>query len=412
MLVRRLTAPWLGWALGLLSVVAALVSMVFAGLNGPVLVRVVTHDEAAGIIVAIAAGMLGGLIVARDSGNPVGWIFLTVGASSGLANVAGEYATYSLVTRPGSLPGGTFASWLQAWIWLPGYGAVALLFLLFPDGQLPTRRWRPVAWATSASLTLAAVATAAATWPYRGPALLGTAPAGLPKSQLGLAGSVIRLAPVPLLACTIPCVAALVVRLRRARGVERQQLKWFAYAATLTLVIEIAATLLPRQRSPLEIVAALCLLAGPAIGIFKHHLFDIDQLINRTVVYTLLSATLAAGYAGSVLLLQAVSPLGGSTLAVAGSTLAMAGLFRPARRRIQAAVDGRFNRRRYDATQTIAAFSGRLRDQVDLDTLTREFLEVVQTTMEPTTVSLWLRSTGRASRPHEPGQEGPNGRPP
>jgi hypothetical protein len=207
-------------------------------------------------------------------------------------------------------------------------------------------------------------------------------------------------------------VASLVVRFFRARGLERQQLKWFVYATAVGFAVLFLPGLLPSSLAPQLLsgeagnfawaLAPASLAAAAALAVVRYRLYDIDRIINRTLVYGLLTAVLGLGYAGAVLALGQL--FGGVTgdppsWAVAGATLAVAALFQPARRRIQAAVDRRFNRRRYDAARTIEAFSARLRDEVDLDTLSAELLAVVDQTMEPTRVSLWLRPPVHRARP-------------
>jgi hypothetical protein len=267
----------------------------------------------------------------------------------------------------------------------------SLLVLLFPDGRLPSPRWRPLAWAAMACFALAAVC--AMLYPAL-PALPGSRnPTGL----YGSAGQLVRTAfPVlSMLLVALPIVAlgSLLVRFRRSRGVARQQLKWLAYGAAPLVLVGILP--LPSQLRRWEEAAgnvlAWALPAAIAIAVLRYRLYDIDRLINRTLVYGTLTVVLGAGYAGGVLLLGQLLGQGRSNLAVAGATLVVAALFQPARRRIQAVVDRRFNRRRYDAVKTIEAFSARLREEIDLDTLSAELLAVVDQTMEPTRASLWLR---------------------
>jgi hypothetical protein len=197
-----------------------------------------------------------------------------------------------------------------------------------------------------------------------------------------------------LLACAAACAAALLLRLRRARGVERQQLKWFAYAAVLSTVAVMLPASVPVTVALLELLVLLCLPGAIAVAILRYRLYDIDRILNRTLVFGLLTAVLGLGYIGVVLVLGQL--FGGMarhppSWAVAGATLAAAVLFRSARHRVQDAVDRRFNRRRFDDVKTLEAFSARLRGLVDLDTLTSDLLAVVNQTMEPTTASLWLR---------------------
>jgi hypothetical protein len=205
---------------------------------------------------------------------------------------------------------------------------------------------------------------------------------------------------------------SLLVRFARARGLERQQLKWFVYAAAVGLAMLVLLGELGVAGSLVWTLAPASLAAAVALAVLRYRLYDIDRLLNRTLVYGLLSVLLGLGYAGTVVVLGQLFGRDRSNLAVASATLAAAALFQPARRRIQTVVDRRFNRRRYDTARTIAAFSTRLRDEVDLDTLSADLLAVVDQTMEPTTASLWLRpSTGRhpqpADRPRNPAAAGP-----
>jgi hypothetical protein len=235
---------------------------------------------------------------------------------------------------------------------------------------------------------------AARAWPLRGPSLL------TPLSLLAFAGRPGMIAGLVLLASAAAAAASLLVRLRRAGGVERQQLKWFAYAAVVSTLAVMLPASVPVLVALPGLLALLCLPGAIAVAILRYRLYDIDRILNRTLVFGLLTAVLGLGYVGLVLVLGQL--FGGMakyppSWAVAGATLAVAALFRPARHRIQDAVDRRFNRRRFDAVKTIEAFSARLRDEVDLDTLTSDLLTVVNQTMEPTTASLWLRPPGDRS---------------
>jgi hypothetical protein len=284
---------------------------------------------------------------------------------------------------------------------------LTFLLLLFPNGHLASRRWRVVAWAAAVDLALVWVVAAFKPGPLEG--LIGVSnPLGIQsvEAAFNLLGAVV--APV-LGVLTILSAASIVVRFRRTRGVERQQLKWFTYAAVLSVLawLFFALTGLQEQLpSALEYMVGAIFLAGVpvAIGIalLRYHLYDIDRLIRRTLVYGVLSALLGAVYAGTVLLLgQLFGGIGAEppSWVVAGATLAVAALFGPARHRVQQVVDRRFNRRRYDAAKTIAGFSARLHDQVDLDTLTAELLAVVDQTVEPTKATLWLRPGGSRAAP-------------
>jgi len=357
---------------------------------------------------------VGAIIVSRRPRNVLGWILCAVGFASAVAGFGQDYASYALLDRQEWLPGGLVMGWLGSWPWYIAFGLiVTFLLLLFPDGRLPSRRWRPVAWAAAVNMAVITVWAAFAPRPFEGPPGMPQNPwaieraAGLFRLLEGLTGGT-------LLALTALSLASLVLRFRRSRGVQRQQLKWFTYAALLAIgswaFLDFTG-LRERLAGPvLLIFAVLSLWLIPAaigIAILRYRLYDIDRIISRTLVYGLLTALLGGIYGGTVLLLgQLFGGIGAEppSWAVAGATLAVAGLFQPARRRIQQAVDRRFNRRRYDAARTIEAFSTRLHAEIDLDSLTAELLAVVNQTMEPTSASLWLRpSPGRAVEPwHHP----------
>jgi hypothetical protein len=373
----------------------------------------------AGIWAVLGAfATVGAVVVARQPHNAVGWLCLAVGLLGSWNATAANYAEVALVVRPGSLPGGLAMGWQArplGYIWGLTF---TFLPLLFPTGRLPTRRWRPFAWVTAMILISSAMVYALIPGPLReGP--------GWPRNPLGIERAAAALQRIEQLlvlctvAVTVLCAASVLVRFRRARGVERQQLKWFTYAIALFALLFIAYTLstlvwgewVPATASDVVFAIGYGLIPiGAGIAILRYRLYDIDRIINRTLVYGLLTAILGCIYAGAILLLGQL--FGGVTddppsWVIAGATLAVAALFQPARRRVQQAVDRRFNRARYDAARTIEAFSVRLRDQVDLGTLTTELLAVVDHTVEPTTSSLWLRPqatpNSHASRATIPG---------
>ena len=353
---------------------------------------------------SLAFGTVGALVATRVPANPIGPVFCFMGVLLGLGDLAYQYADYALFVSP-SLPAGEVAAWLQNLGLPPGFGLLAVALLLFPDGRLPSRRWRPALWLALTGVALIVLGYAFRPGPLDPPFDTVSNPLGiaglydLTDAATGfgwmLTGLSVALA-----------AAALVVRLRRSHGYERQQLKWIAYAAALTGVAVVAdvvsffASLEGDTISQLRIVllgigfSAFPVAAGMAI--LRYRLYDIDVVINRTLVYGALTGTLALTYLGSVLLLQLV--LSGVTqesgFAVAASTLAVAALFRPARRWIQELVDRRFFRRRYDAASTLDRFGMQIRDEVDLGALGAALRSVVADTMQPAHVSLWLRSPG------------------
>jgi hypothetical protein len=357
-------------------------------------------EQALAVLEFLGAPILGGLIASRRPANAYGWLWCAIGLGVALDALARGYATYGLLGRPRGLPAATTAAWATNVTWILGLGLVPLVLLLFPDGRLPTRRWRPLAWLTLALAVALPLETAVYPGELQFFPFLDN-PVGVTGGVLGwLVHAFGQVAFFPLFLATLPAAAvALALRFRRARGQERQQLKWFAYAGLILVAVPIADTISPFGFSSnrlIELLTTWPLYAAIGIAILRHRLYDIDRLLNRTLVYGLLTAILGLGYSSAVLIFGQL--LGrDSPLVVAGATLAVAAAFQPARRRIQAVVDRRFNRRRYDATQTIQAFSARLRQQVDLDTLSAELLGVVEQTMQPTSVSLWLRPSVGAS---------------
>jgi hypothetical protein len=354
-------------------------------------------EQTLAVLEFLGAPILGGLIASRRPANPYGWLWCAIGLGVGLDALARGYATYGLLGRPGGLPAATVVAWATNLTWILGLGLVPLVLLLFPDGRLPTRRWRPLAW------LIVALAVAL---PLEGAVVPGELqffpfldnPVGVRGGALGwLVHAFGQVGFFPLFVASLPAAAvALALRFRRARGPQRQQLKWFAYAGLILVAVPIADTIGPfgfDSNRLIELLSTWPLYVAIGIAILRHRLYDIDRLWNRTLVYGLLTAILGGGYAVGVLVIgQRLRPGDDpSSLVVAASTLAVAALFQPLRRAIQRAVDRRFNRRRYDAAQTIERFSARLRQQIDLATLTGQLLAVVDQTMEPTQVALWLR---------------------
>ena len=352
-----------------------------------------------GVISGVVFASLGVAIALRQPRNSIGWIFLVCGMFTAVLEPASEDGSYAFVERGGTLPGGDWAIWLTALALPLGIGPIlTYVLLVFPDGQLPSARWRPVAWYTVASLvavgaagTLVFTTVGFGDYAWANPVSLSFLDLHGTARQLVIS---ILVGPAALL-----CAAAFVHRLRGSRGVERQQLKWVAYAA----VIAVAVTLLlpvSSGRKPLEIAKQLAILTVPlAVGlaILRYRLYDIDLLIKRTLVYGSLTVMLGLVYVVSVLLSQQLLRgfTGGSDIAVAGSTLLVVALFQPIRSRVQEFVDRRFYRARYDAARTIDAFSVRLRGDVDLDSVRADLIGVIHDTIHPAHASVWLRRGGR-----------------
>jgi hypothetical protein len=346
-------------------------------------------------LVALTFPVVGALIVSRQPGNPVGWLFCVAGAAEALTELATSYSVHALRSSP-RVPGGQVAAWLGSIGWIPSLSLIVFLMLLFPSGALPSARWR---WATRlAALGIGLTVLAVALHPHTLLPQDGVKvenPFAIPALKVPLELT-LALGAALILGSMVAGLVALVLRYRRSRGHERLQLKWFTYSAGLIVVLVLTTINIP---SGLVLGAIQAVLIGPALAVatgvamLRHRLYDIDVVINRTLVYGSLTATLAAVYVGSVLLLQLAldSVTSDSSLAVAVSTLAVAALFTPARSRIQAVVDRRFYRRKYDAARTLERFSSRLREEVDLEALGGELSAVVRETMQPAHVSLWLR---------------------
>jgi hypothetical protein len=406
------SATWIAWSLCLLCVALATASLILSLLNGRTLGEIFISE---GIVtfatLPVSFSVVGALIASHRPENPIGWIFLAVGFLYGLLFAGEEYAIYALLTNPGSLPLGAEFSWLVKWIWAPGLGLI-LVFLpiLFPDGHPPSRRWRWVAWLGGLSIGLICVLTSIVLWPERGPALVR--PGGFAAEVEGWRSGVLdwvqlKLAVPMMLVAGLGAVISLFVRFRRARGDGRQQIKWFASAAILTffwiiVVAVVVEELLSAGGGVLEVTGALLgLLILPSIpiatgiAILRYRLYDIDVIINRTLVYGALTAILVGLYFGGVTATQAIfRALTGQEeqpqLTIVVSTPVIAALFNPLRRRIQSFIDKRFYRSKYDARKTLEAFSAKLRDETDLDALSDDLVGVVRVTMQPAHVSLWL----------------------
>ena len=371
--------------MGVVSVGLSVAAVGLAARNGEGPAELVANHHAIGIVTAIGMAVLGALIADRKPRNPIGWLMSLSGLLLGVFSFNQQYAPLAVAE---SLPLVGLSSWLATWTALPGIAITITSSLqLFPDGRLPSPRWRPVAWVSAAAAVVPAMVIAVRAWPVRGPELAALTfdhPAVTAVFGIGF--------PV-ILVLSVVSMAALVVRFRRSAGVERQQIKWFAYGAMVGIPLGLPAEV-PFWGPILELVQPPLMFAGLGIGIFRYQLFDVDRIINRTVVYGLVTAVLGAVYAVVVLVAGQLSGTVGGDLpswAVAAATLAVAALFQPVRRRIQAVVDRRFNRRRYDADRTVEAFSAHLRDQVDLATLSAELVAVVDQTMQPTRTWLWLR---------------------
>jgi hypothetical protein len=387
-------ATWLAWSMWALTVLAVALTLLIASLNESSSFQ----NTAFLSLLIFAFSTVGALVASRRPENPIGWLFCSGAFIWIVGELALEYGVYALITAPGTLPAGAWAAWFGGWARGMGWFLIVMfLLLLFPTGRLPSPRWRPVLWGAVGYIGFFTLVV------WLSPVSADTRLQEFVRNPLGLEIALMNLL-VDLLYLTIPLLVvvsgtAVIARFRRSRGDERQQLKWFAYAvAVMVVVFVIWFSLELAGLVPLSALAFTVPLLGlpiaVGIAILKYRLYDIDFLINRTLVYGALTVTLVALYFGGIVLLQgAFRALTGqnSTLAVVASTLVIAALFSPLRRRIQGFIDRRFYRKKYDAAKTLEAFSAKLRDETDLDALNAELVGVVRETMQPTHVSLWLR---------------------
>jgi hypothetical protein len=387
--VRRQGIVWLVCVLCGLAVALAVSALLLQALEPrPVATPVLVQDGLL-VVLELLCVIVGALITVHRPGNRIGGLLLAGALALSVFSFLENYFGYA-AQQPGVLPNLRAVAWIANGALVAGVAALVLMLLLYPTGILPSSRWRPVAWAL-AGWGLVAVALSTVQ------PMLVMAPA-VP-NPVGVQGPAARVAEqafdagiLPLLFFFPAAVASLIVRLGRAHGQERQQLKWLLYAVALSATTTTLNTLgvLGAWGGAIDNLVALGIPVAIGIALLRYRLYDIDRLINRTLVYGALTAILGVGYAIVVIVLGQL--LGQDTsLAVAGATLAMAALFQPLRRGLQAVVDRRFNRRRHDAAMTIEAFTAHLRDQIDLDTLRAELVAVVDQTMEPTRLSLWLR---------------------
>jgi hypothetical protein len=367
---------------------------------------------------SVSLPAVGALIVSRHPRNPIGWIFCATGLVVVVGVFANEYSGYAVAVHGGSLVGAKVMAWFASWTGDPTLLlSLALLFLLFPTGRLPSRRWRPVLWSVIVGSAMFYLASAVTPGP-----LLTQESFVNPVGITGALGAVFGLmGTIGLVILLIACLASalsLIVRLRRGSAQERQQLKWVVYPAAISVVGSVVAyvgayvfgsNLINAVGYWIAIVAFLTLPVFTAFAVLKYRLYDIDLIINRTLVYGSLTGSLALVYFGGVTATQVIfQRYTGQEdlpqLVTVASTLVIAALFGPLRRRVQGFVDRRFYRKKYDATRTLAAFNARLRDETELDTLSGDLVGVVKETMQPAHVSVWLRPVHRTESPERAGE--------
>jgi hypothetical protein len=418
-------AAWLAWSLAgiTFAVFVATIPLWFLA-RGADLPSSWRADVGVGGLVGgaffLAFPLVGALIASKRPKNAVGWLCLAVGALWALSGVFDYYGYYGAAT-PGSVPFPVVAAGISDWIWVPAVGLLGTyVLLLFPDGRLPSKRWRPLAWLSGAVILLLSVGVMLAPGPLDN---LGGVrnPFGIEGADWLTVAAFVLLPLLPL--CMLASALSLVLRYRRSGGEERQQIKWIAFAASVVVVVY-AIAMIASFAFPAEswttagsvwwlnlltyAVLSSFTLVPIAVGIavLKYRLYEIDIIINRALVYVSLTATLVALYLGGVVLLQRLFVLltgQRSTLAVVASTLLIAALFNPMRHRIQAFIDRRFYRRKYDAAKTLESFSAKLRDETDLDALSDNLVVAVRETMQPARVSLWLRPDTALKQDEAPG---------
>jgi hypothetical protein len=396
------TAAWFAWSLVALSVLLLVGGIALARMTRSTALELPygSVGDAGYVIIALATvltfTMVGAIVASRLPRNPIGWIFCTVGLVTGLNALTHGYTEFWLASGRGSRGFGETVAWFVTWAWIVQTVAFTFLLLLFPNGRLPSPRWWPAAWCAGLGIGASVVSYALDAGPLEDfPQIANPYGVDSPLLEIvGIAGLLL------VVGSMVASAISVIVRARHSGGVERQQIKWLAYGGVVTVGTSLVAGAISIWSVTVSIaVTNLALLALPiftGIAIVRYRLYDIDFLINRTLVYGFLTALLAAIYFGGVTATQTIfRSLTGQQeqpqLAIVVSTLVIAALFNPLRRRIQSFIDRRFYRRKYDARKTLEGFSARLRDETDLQTLNNELVGVVNETMAPAHVSLWLR---------------------
>ena len=395
--MRSRIATRLAWSLCALALVLTAFSVVLLALNYSHTRTQVYGFWPENTVIPISFSIIGAIIASRLPANPLGWLLCAAASVSAVAHFSGEYAIYALLAQPDTLPAGEVLAWLSSWVWIPFIGFLVISFLLFPDGHLPGRRWEWLVWLT------VLLTSAGAVWQAFSPEVIDSL--GTIRNPLGYEGLPRANEPVQIIIFALLFVvvaSSLSVRMRRARGIERQQIKWPAYTAVMAATASVLTYSIARPMGApwlewisfvIVMAALVCFPISVGIAIVRYRLYEIDLIINRTLVYGSLTTTLVALYFGVIVVLQGIFvALTGqqSTLAVVASTLLIAALFTPLRRRIQSFIDHSFYRRKYDAAKTLRVFSMKLRSETDLETLTDDLIGVVRETMQPAHVTLWL----------------------
>ena len=408
--MKRRTSAWIAWSVWALCVVLFASAELLDFFNSSVPTRGGPISNLYIAVALLAYPTVGAIVASRRPKNLVGWILCAIGLLFGVEAFAEAYPYYALAAGSDSLPGGVYMAWFSAEsLWLPGlFLGSALLVLLFPNGRLLSRSWRAVVWLAVGGSAITALLFA--TSPGRISPYRISNPFGIERNQRSILELLGDLGAATLLVCCVLAVISIFVRLQSAEGEERQQIKWFAYAAAvllstfflgLPLAGVIAAIGLGWAAQIPLVIGVLAIPAAVGVAMLRYRLYDIDVVINRTLVYSSLTILLAAGYFATIMALQGIGNLvfqvpfraltgQNSALATVAATLAMAALFNPLRRRIQSFIDRSFYRNKYDAAKTLEGFSMKLRDETDLNALSDDLVGVVRETMQPAHVSLWL----------------------
>jgi hypothetical protein len=335
--------------------------------------------------------VVGAIVATRRPDNRVGWLLLAAGGFNAFAQGVLQYAVWGLARHPGSLPAADVAAWVSSFLWSPAVAILVVMLAYFPSGQLASPRWRWLPWTASCCATVMVVVTAVDFWPRRGARLLTV---GNSYESHTVAGQVVGVLWPFIPICAIGSMVSVVLRYRRARGVERQQLKWLVLAALISGPCIILGERLSQHSRAWTVVQLLnspaLAAVAIALAVLRYRLYDIDRIVSRTVSYLVVTGFVVAVYIGCVALAGAVLGSSSSSVTVAAATLLAAAAFQPLRRRVQRGVDRRFDRAAYDARLVVDAFTTRLRDQVDVDTVRADLEGTVSIVVAPTQVSIWL----------------------
>lgn len=399
--MRRSSKGWLAWGIGIFSFLLGAMSVVLYTLNTGWIGLLKPTSSFGDASIGIAFPLVGALIASRRPDNAIGWLLVACGLFQGASAFTNQYAVYALVTNPGVLPDGTISNWIETWTWEPGLViTVTFLLLLFPSGHLLSRRWRPVAWLGGIIGFVGPVSLLLTPWKEVQAPVPGENPVGIPGSERIFEALIFGSFLVGIVVGVLSLIS-LILRLRRSTGQERRQLEWFVYGGTIFVFWILIG--IPFQNDSIpgfvdnwaQGITPYIMAAAIGIAILRYRLYDIDRIINRTLVYLALTASLVATYIGGVLVLQYFfSPITHrSDVAIALSTLAVAALFQPARGHIQGLVDRRFYRQKYDAERALAHFGAAARDEVNLEELTSTLTAVISQTVQPEHLSVWLRAS-------------------